>query len=365
MGLPFFALGLSRRRLLLSTGLGAFAASASSQSLLQRLYGQPQYLPLPALASPITLRVVYAHNPRIERAPPELLAQVLTRTAELVQAHFGRSLQFSSIDEHPVHTLFSGVTAEFWNTTKTRTYDFKYGTGDRKRLVETTAKNLPRELNALNAQIAFAKPHLLSHTVPTNAQTLAKALIDTQLARYASWTQLQAIDGRPLLDDSPLHEYLGWTSAPLLAPWPFEIVLTNQLMASVEYLENFVHSALRGGVSAGLTMPSPASRYATVSVLSLFPMLSQDTTTRALRGDSATQNTDAAEAAAALLTHELGHQLLHLGHPFGHAACVMSPPELLRFSQWTRHLSAQACQLGNTPENTAGVVRFVEPKKLP
>ncbi len=336
-----------------------------AQATLGDLYFPRRFLPLPKPSKPQPMRVVYAHNPRIERASPELLAGVLARTAEMVQAHFGLHLQFSDIDERPIHTLFAGMNADFWSKTKALTYDFKNGTGDRKRLVETTAKNLPRNHDALSAQIAFATPHLLSNTVPTNALTFAQALIDTQLARYAGWTQLQALDGKPLLDDSPLHEYLGWISAPLLAPWPFEVVITNQLLASVEYLENFVHSALRGGVSAGLTMQSLASRHATVSVLSLFPMLSQDPTTRALRGDTAGQSTDAVEAAAAILTHEIGHQLLHLGHPFGQAACIMSPPELLRFSQWTRQLNAQACQVGNSPENTAGVVRFVEPKKLP
>jgi hypothetical protein len=106
-------------------------------------------------------------------------------------------------------------------------------------------------------------------------------------------------------------------------------------------------------------MSSPSSRYGTASVLSLFPFTSQDAVTRALRGDTDGKSTNAVEGAAAMLVHELGHQLLHLGHPFNSKACIMNPPQLLRFSAWTQGLDATQCPLGHHVENRPGVTKFI------
>ncbi len=340
---------VSRRRLtgaaLAFAMLNACAAPRQRVLALPVLDGQP-------------LRVVYAHNPRFERLPAALMAVILGRAQALCKLHLRLELQFAAPTEQPIATLFRGVTPAVWNPLKEATYDVKNNTGDRALLVKTTRQSLARNQSAIPAQIAFAQPYLLSKILPTNVASLSEALVDTQLERMRLWMALKGLDGRALLDESVFNEYLAWIYAPRTAPWPYEIVITNQLIASVEYVENSIHTALRGGVSNGLTMQSPSSRYGTVSVLSMFPFTSQDAVTRLLRGDVQGQSTDVVEAAASLLAHELGHQLLHLGHPFGSAACVMNPPQLLQFSAWTRGLNAMQCPVGNSAENKPGVVRF-------
>jgi hypothetical protein len=143
---------------------------------------------------------------------------------------------------------------------------------------------------------------LISAVSPSNASTLAEALIDTQLARFAAWQKLKGIDGQDWLNDHLYNEFYAWVHAPRTQAWPFEVVITNQLITSAEYVENTIHSALRGGVSNGITIQSPSSRYGTVSVCSLFPMTSMDSLTRQLRNDPLGQEPQSAEAAATLLT---------------------------------------------------------------
>lgn len=337
--------------------LGA-AAGTLCNSLLQAQPSAPEPLPIPKLEPGQKLRVVYAHNPRFDRPSSDLLVQILLRTQALCAAHLGLDVQFNAVQEQPIASLFRGISEARWNDLKRFTYDAKNGTGKRIWLVKELQKVLAANLSGLEAQMNFAKPYLVSGITPTDTASLAEALIDTQLARFAQWQAIQGSDGRPLIGEGVYHEYFAWLFAPRLASWLCEVVITNQLMASVEYLENSLHSALRGGVSNGLTVPSPNSRYGTVSILSLFPFTSQEPLTRQLRGDEPIKKTNTVEAAAFMLTHELGHQLRHLGHPFGSKKCIMNPPELLQFDAWMHGLNASQCPVGNSPENTPGVAKF-------
>lgn len=296
-----------QRRTLLTAIAGAAclgSAPLSYAGWFDRSPPASAYLPLPVLDASQPLRVVYAHNPRFIRPAPQLLADVLARTQVLCQQHLRLALSFDAPVEYEIGALFQGITPTLWQT------------------------------------------------------LLAEALIDTHLARFAQWHKLKAMDDKDLFNGDACNEYFAWVFAPRTQAWPYEVVLTNQLIASVEYSENSLHSALRGGVSNGLTTQSTASRYGTVSVCSLFPMTSMDALTRQLRNDAPGQEPKPVEAIAALLTNELGHQLLHLGHPYNSKACVMNPAELLQFEAWTQGLDAAQCPIGNTKENTPGALRL-------
>ncbi len=354
--------GLQRRQLLSAMGaLGATTLLAACAPLPPSRTPE-RLLTLAQLNTNTALRVVYVHNTRYDRPTPGLVDQILAQTQALCHAHFGLTLQMARVQEVLISQLFNALTPALWDKLKPLTYDFAGGR-TRKTLVKELQRNVQNNKSTIAAQIQYAQNHLLSSVQPTDAHSLARALIDTQLARFKTWQTLQASDGLALLDGSIYNEYYAWVTAPRAQPWPAEIVITNQLLASVEYQGNSLHSALRGGVSNGLTCVSPASRYGTVSVLSLFPFTNQAPLTRQLRGDveaSEVSTTPSVMAAAAMLTHELGHQLLHLGHPFGHTACVMNPPELLRFEAWVKGLDAAQCPLENHAENVRGAVRFVD-----
>ena len=345
---------MQRRKLISAVVTSALLAACAP---LQRKSAE-KFLPLPTLGANTPLRVVYAHNPRFDRPAPGLINAIQGQAQALCKAHLGVSVQWAAVQEIAIDQLFSAMTAQRWNQLKPLTYDFAGGR-TRDILVQELERSLRRNRSPIAAQIAYAQPHLVSAAVPTDAASLAAALIDTQLVRFSQWRALLGRDAQPLLDGSLYNEYLAWALAPRGQAWPFEVVITNQLLASVEYKNNSLHSALRGGVSNGLTCESPASRYGTVSTLSLFPFTNQAALTRQLRGDVNCASTDPVQAAAALLVHELGHQLLHLGHPFGNKACVMNPPELLQFGIWMKDLDAAQCPLGNVAENTVGVEQFL------
>jgi len=62
--------------------------------------------------------------------------------------------------------------------------------------------------------------------------------------------------------------------------------------------------------------------------------------------------------SAALLTHEMGHLLLHLGHPFGNKHCIMSPTQMLNYHDWYENLDAAQCAIGSSKEMTPGAAQI-------
>ncbi len=62
--------------------------------------------------------------------------------------------------------------------------------------------------------------------------------------------------------------------------------------------------------------------------------------------------------SAALLTHELGHLLLHLGHPFGNKNCIMSPTLMLNYRDWYNNFNAAECAPGSMAEMVPGVANL-------
>src|SRR5262249_1068485 len=120
-------------------------------------------------------------------------------------------------------------------------------------------------------------------------------------------------------------------------------VVTNQLIASAGYLGSSVHTAIRGGITNGITTGNPSAPRGTTAIVSVYPLIGEDEVTRELRGGETYSGPESARFASLLLVHEIGHQLFDLGHPYGRKACVMNPPEMLRSREWAGRLSPKDC----------------------
>ena len=90
----------------------------------------------------------------------------------------------------------------------------------------------------------------------------------------------------------------------------------------------------------------------------LYPMLNDNTVLARLRDDEHYSAEQVVEYAAMLLTHELGHLLLHLGHPFGNQHCVMAPTPLLKYRAWIEGIDAGQCPVGSEEQMTPGVAKI-------
>ena len=342
-------------------------------TLLQRLvlaitlsaghaHAQQQILPLPALPEGvIELRVAYVRNARLPEMTDAQL-HLLLETARLgVREHFGRDITFTTLARLNVQELFQRFRAEDAKVLNNGIYDFKAGGGDDARLRKAYVQGIGRFKDNLDDQIAYVRPYLLTPLTGRSYEALSDALMQTHLSRLRQFAMQRVPDGGLLIDQQPYNEYAYWGSPDLIRA-PYEVVITNQLIASAEYYDPEVHSAIRGGISNGISAQNGGARFGSTSVVSTYPFIGEDAATRELRGNQSYSSADAAKYAAYLLVHELGHQLLHLGHPFGRKACVMNPAELLHFRAWVSQLSAKDCPIAATGAMMPGFVKMPMPR---
>jgi hypothetical protein len=326
-----------------------------------------RHVALPNVSEAIELRVGYAHNPRFAPLTPEQQVSVLRHAAQAAKEHLGLHVRFTPVQTVLLSELFAGIPQQHREKAENR----RMAPGLTSSILDVLAKDLLKTMQvegSLAGQREFALPYLLQAPVDASDLALAKAIVQTQHQLLSHWVARRAPDGQPLIGPDRFNEYTYWFAlgaipvSPVAGGMPYDVLLTNQLIASAEKQENSVHSALRGGVSNGITSQSLGARHGLYTVVSAFPFFDNDEQTRLLRGGTAAHGPESERQMGFLLAHELGHVLLHLGHPFGNPACVMTPPQRLEFVKWLAGLDASRCPLGSSKPNTAGFYRFTAPR---
>ena len=303
----------------------------------------------------VQIRVVHATNPRLASFSADYLRIVLASARLTVWKDFGVYVEFTDVPETGVDKLFALIPPSVREARLQSIYDFKSGTGDKKKLAEGINTTLTQRGTKLEDALAFAAPYLPADAHPKDLKSFSELLSNVMLERLEQWRHIKATDGAPVLDASPYNEWVYWDTLGY-GNLPYDLVITNQLIASAEYYGVDIHSAIRGGVTVGTTSYSRTSKYGSYVAFSTFPFLDNSESTRLLRGGEQYSEEDAAELAGAYLAHEIGHLLFQFGHPFGQKACVMNPASLLRFREWFNQVNSTGCPMGSRPEMTAGAI---------
>lgn len=298
------------------------------------------------------MRVAYVVNPRMPRMNIADLQRLLDATRKASREHFGVDVQFATPVEISVGELFSRIPVQSRRSAEAQIYDFKTGKGDPRRFEKAFVAGLEQTGDPTADVLAFVRPYLDRPTESSYA-ALGAALTRLQLNRIGGWMSVKALDGAPAIDASPYNEFAMW-DALAFADLPYELVLTNQLIASVEYASPAAHTAVRGGYTNGITFHNESARFKTTSIWSTFAFTSDDPwVVRMREGESYTAE-DAARLAGIAAAHEIGHQLFHFGHPYGQAACLMNPVPMFAYRAWVNGLSARDCPIGGSPAMRPG-----------
>ncbi|MBI2059420.1 MAG: hypothetical protein HYT87_06570 [Nitrospirae bacterium] len=157
-------------------------------------------------------------------------------------------------------------------------------------------------------------------SAPTKEE-LADQLARCHVSKYRELREVKLDNGKPLLTGAPYEQFLNWEWLARNQK-EYDIVVTNQLVASIETYSPALHSSLRGGVSTGVTYRSKTELDGMV-IMSSFPLLSD--LKYFLRERKFSGNDPRAlEMTAWYQTHELGHLIFHYDHPDGHTGCSMN-----------------------------------------
>lgn len=284
------------------------------------------------------------------------LEQLLDATRKASQDHLGVDLRFVAPVEIPVDALFQQIPPEPRHRAYEQIYDFKTSNGDPIRFEKAFIAGLKENGDTVEDVMQFSAPYL-EESVQGSYEALGAALAKLQLHRIEKWKAVKALDGGPAIDSSPYNEFVLWDSLGYTS-LPFEFVVTNQVIASVEYVYPAAHAAIRGGYSNGLTTYNQNSRLKTTAIWSTFAFTADDKWLIQMRGGESYKPDEAARLSGIAAAHEIGHQLFHLGHPYGDTACLMNPVPLFAFRAWTDKLSPKDCQLGSSPPMRPGAFKF-------
>jgi len=312
-------------------------------------------LPMPELgAGPIKLRVVHVTNPRFPALNWSQQRDVLEKTRTLVLKNFNIEVEFGTPDELDIASFFALRKQSLDAEMKKRIVDTRALSAlDLDNMRQSIYRTLLNYQNESGSVADYARPYLTQSFVGDDLQQLSEALMETLLTRLNYWHEQTAGDGAPVIDGSPYNEWVWWDSIGY-GDLPYDVVITNQLVASAETYAMDVHSCLRGGISVGTTSYNKSARYGSYSFVTSFPMLNDSDVLSQLREDAHYSDDQVSDYVAAILAHELGHMLLHLGHPFGSVSCIMSPTPLLKFRAWYAGLDPSLCPLASRPQMTPG-----------
>lgn len=312
-------------------------------------------VPQPVLSQPVRLRIVHIVNPRFIRFNEQQIQRFLATTQRLTREHFGIEVELEWLGQRDMGSLIEQVPEPVWEYKQQFIVDPNDISGAmRESLDSSLIKVLKSYSSSLDELIAFSQDYLIEPP-GRNYKTLANSLTETLLHRQNYWRKVKALDGLPVINSDPYHEWVIWDSLGY-GQLDFDIAITNQLVASVEAYGMDMHSSLRGGITLGTTSNSSAGPLGTFAWVSTFPVLNDHPEVMILRDEQRYDEQQQADYAAALMTHELGHLLLHISHPWGKSSCVMAPMPLLNYSQWYEQLDSEKCPLGSHPLNTPGSV---------
>lgn len=313
---------------------------------------------LPVLSGTIELSVAIASNSRFPQLPDSSIQMLLARTREMVQQHFGISVVFTDPRNISINQLFNGLSPPLKQKRKDEIIDIHaLDDSTREHMRQSIYETLGNYSADRQKVIDYAKPYLDAPLEKESFLQLSEALAVTLENRLKYWYQLKAADGRPVLDGTPYNEWVWWDSLGY-TDMAYDVIITNQLVASAELYAMDVHSTLRGGITAGTTSYSKHATLNAYSWMTLYPLLNDAGLLAGLRNDETYSDEQIIDYGATLLTHELGHLLLHLGHPFGNSQCIMSPMPLLKFREWHDGLDPDGCRLRSEEQMVPGAANI-------
>ena len=317
-------------------------------------------VPLPDIAQqPVRFRVASVVNTRFKQLSESQLQKILLRTQELVKQYFDVDIEFFEVETLSIEDMFEYLDPVVVDARSSEIVDIDYideasARQSREQMQQSLFATMSGYAGNRQAVLDYAQPYLLYPEIKEKDFIgLSYALVDTLIARLQYWKSETAEDAAPVLDASGYNQWVWWDSLGY-SDMPYDVVITNQLVASAEYYAMDVHSSLRGGLTAGTTSYAKNTRLNTYAYIMLYPMLNDTALLTRLRDDETYSEQQIINYSAALLSHELGHMLLHLGHPFGDKACIMSPTVMLHYRDWYQGFDAGQCAVGSSKQMVPG-----------
>ncbi len=313
----------------------------------------PVLVPAPELKSnDVFLKVAYVFNPAFPARSTEDINAMLAFTVLVAKEHLGLNITFSKVATLDIKDVFDQIPQKITDHIDPLIIDIhkdNFTRQDKDVYAKLLAETLSENSSTYEEELAFTQDHLDPKYTVRSEKGLVLTLTNTIFSRVKAYKQF--------LGNNPYNEWLYWQALGY-TDLGYDILITNQPIISIETIDTDIHHALRGGISVGSASFNKASEFRARVFWSTFTFFQQHEVIRKLRGGMDYTDEEAIELSGAYLTHELGHMLLHLDHPFGRKECVMTPVPLLDVKTWYEDLDAPSCAIGSSKAMTPGAMKL-------
>ncbi|MBT4711702.1 MAG: hypothetical protein HOB82_09300 [Alphaproteobacteria bacterium] len=319
-------------------------------------------VPVPELGDgPISLRVARAINPRFPNLAEEEISEVLALAGTLIHDQFGLTVQFDRGDDYSVDELLMATPSpaiEFGA-------HYVFNMVDADRSPQVLVKWIADSLIDPRTDI-FSARRYFENAIPgvttMEIERLAEAIAENWMQGRLRWQDLTAQDGERVIDDIG-HQLAVWDFAGY-GEFPFEIVITNLLVASVQLYKLDPRIMLRGGVVIGTTGFSRSGQFGAITTLSTFTMINDVGDLNELGPDPIFDRANATTYAAMILAREIGYMLLHLGPSWDNPSCVMFVVPPGGMGDHMRSLDPAQCPMGSERAMNPGAAAISYDREL-
>ncbi len=300
----------------------------------------------------VFIKVAYVVNPSFPSHSTKDINAMLVTTALVAKEHFGLDITFSEVATLDIDGVFGRIPRKITNHLDTLIIDIhkdKFTKLDKDNYAKLLGDMLEGNSSTYEEELAFTQKYLDPRYTVRSMQGLVLTLTDTMFSRVKAYQRF--------LGDNPYNEWLYWQALGY-TDLGYDLIITNQPIISIETTDTDIHHALRGGITVGSASFNKASEFRVRVFWSTFTFFQQHEVIRKLRGGVDYTEEEGIALSGAYLTHELGHMLLHLDHPFGRSQCVMTPVPLLDVRAWYKGLDASKCAIGSSKAMTPGAMKL-------
>ena len=306
----------------------------------------------------VMLRVAHVINPRLERLSSVEIYLLLHYFKVQSKALLGVTVDFETVEEIDIENLFAAIPTDIAEIARHQTFDVEKATSYESEIfVALMHDAFEGSSNPIRELVEFGDGYLETKPERINSISFTEAVYETLVSRLKSLHRIVAKDGNPVIDKSDYNKWAVWVAAGY-AHKPYDVVLTNQLIASATYGNVEIHSAIRGALPVGTAAYSSSGRYGGFVFSSTFPFTNNSSQILGMRGGESYSRMEAAKLAGTYLVHELGHLLYRYGHPFNETGCVMNPVTLLHFRDWYEGIVSRTCPVIDTGAMKKGAANF-------
>ncbi len=288
-------------------------------------------LSLPLQGAPNPLRVGIIINERLPSIDEEQIKDILRHARKEANQVYSLNIEYTALTTHTMAGYFEPYREIVLNKHKIFQYALNIDGASIMDLQRALLIEYGQDsLESLLPFVRSALPELGDRNF-TNKIDLMGALAELQVQKLSQLKAILLEDGQPLLGGDNLHQFMLWWFY-LREQEDFDVIITNQLLASAETFHPEIHGAARGGVATGFAGPS-YNRYGGAALVSLFPIISSLDFFESGRGGNYSSE-EVVESASAILLHELLHLLRHEKHQWSHPHCIMNPTPGFRYREW-------------------------------